>query len=141
MIMQVSWLPDHPIVSVREGACAAVKPVLCCIGFSAPVCPVSRLRPDASPYGFPPPDKPGKLGPEPEKGNKQPSLSDRTAPALSGMFSIVVPAALDLRIVKKQNPDNSDLCMVQKNGRSFLRCYCVSAEAYPACRELYKLIT
>ena len=27
-----------------------------CIGFSAPVCPVSRLRPDASLYGFPPPE-------------------------------------------------------------------------------------
>lgn len=78
MIMQVRrWLPNHPIVLVGDGAYAAVKLVLCCIGLPTPVCLVSRLRQDAALYDFPPPDQPGKRGPKPKKGNKQPSLLDR----------------------------------------------------------------
>ncbi len=78
MIMQVRrWLPNHPIVLVGDGAYAAVKLVLCCIGLPTPVCLVSRLRLDASLYDSPPSDQPGKRGPKPKKGNKQPSLSDR----------------------------------------------------------------
>lgn len=78
MIMQVRrWLPNHPIVLVGDGAYAAVKLILCCIGFPTPVCLVSRLRQDAALYDFPPPDQPGKRGPKPKKGNKQPSLLER----------------------------------------------------------------
>jgi hypothetical protein len=78
MIMQVRrWLPNHPIVLVGDGAYAAVKLILCCIGFPTPVCLVSRLRQDAALYDFPPPDQPGRRGPKPKKGNKQASLLDR----------------------------------------------------------------
>jgi hypothetical protein len=78
MIMQVRcWLPNRSIVLVGDGAYAAVKLVLCCIGFPTPVCLVSRLRQDAALYDFPPPDQTGKRGPKPKKGDKQPSLLER----------------------------------------------------------------
>lgn len=61
MIMQVRrWLPNHPVVLVGDGAYAVVKFVLCCMGFSTPVCLVSRLRMDSSLYDFPASDQPGK---------------------------------------------------------------------------------
>ena len=78
MIKQVRrWLPNHPIVLVGDGAYAAVKLVLCCIGLPTPVSLVSRLRLDARLYDFPPPEQPGKRGPKPKKGDKQPSLLER----------------------------------------------------------------
>jgi len=91
MIMQVRrWLPNHPIVLVGDGAYAAVKLVLCCIGFPTPVCLVSRLRLDASLYDSPPPDQPGKRGPKPKKGSKQPSLLDRINEPLTSWNPITI---------------------------------------------------
>ena len=78
MVMQVRrWLPIHPIVIVGDGVYAAVKFALCCIGLPMPVSLVSRLRLDARLYDFPPPEQPGKRGPKPKKGDKQPSLLER----------------------------------------------------------------
>ena len=78
MIMPVRrWAPDRAIVLVGDGAYAAVKLALCCDGFSNPVILVSRLRMDAALYDFPPPVQPGKRGPKPKKGKKQPSLAER----------------------------------------------------------------
>ena len=78
MITQVRrWVPNHPIVLAGDGAYAAVKLGLCCIGFPTPVSLVSRLRLDASLYDFPPPEQPGKRGPKAKKGKKQKPLSER----------------------------------------------------------------
>lgn len=78
MIKQVGrWLPDKDIVLVGDGAYAAVALALCCAGLSVPVTLVSRLRLDAALYDSPPPDQPGKPGPKPKKGKKQPSLKKR----------------------------------------------------------------
>ena len=73
MVMQVRrWLPNHHIILVGDGAYAAIKLSLCCKRLSVSL--VSRLRLDARLYAFPPPDQPGKRGPKPKKGKKQPSL-------------------------------------------------------------------
>lgn len=78
MIMLVRrWVPDRVMVLVGDGAYAAVKLAHCCAGFSNPVILVSRLRLDAALYDFPPPVPPGKKGPKPKKGKKQPSLAER----------------------------------------------------------------
>lgn len=78
MIMQVRrWLPHRPIILVGDGAYAAVKLVRRCMGFSTPVALTSRLRLDASLYDFPLPVEKGKRGRKPQKGKKQPTLSDR----------------------------------------------------------------
>jgi len=78
MIKQIRrWLTHHPIVLVGDGAYASVKLVLCCMGFSTPVTLVSRLRLDARLYDFPLPVEKGKRGPKPQKGKKQPTLSER----------------------------------------------------------------
>lgn len=91
MIKQVRrWLPNHPIVIVGDGAYAAVKLALCCIGLPAPVSLVSRLRLDARLYDFPPPDQPGKRGPKPKKGDKQPSLLERIKDQSTEWFPIAI---------------------------------------------------
>jgi len=78
MIKQVRrWLPKQPIILVGDGAYAAVKLLLCCIGLPTLVSLVSRLRLDARLYDDPPPEQPGKPGPKPKKGDKQPSLKER----------------------------------------------------------------
>jgi hypothetical protein len=78
MIMQVRrWLPQGTIVVIGDGAYAAVSLALCCAGLSMPVTLVARLRLDAALYDFPKPNPPGKRGPKPKKGKKQPSLATR----------------------------------------------------------------
>jgi len=78
MIKQVRrWLPNHSIILVGDGAYAAIKLLLCCIGLPTLVSLISRLRLDACLYDFPPPEQPGKRGPKPKKGDKQPSLKER----------------------------------------------------------------
>jgi hypothetical protein len=76
--MQVRrWIPSRVIVLVGDGAYAAVSLALCCAGLPIPVALVSRLRFDAGLYDFPEPNPPGKRGPKPKKGKKQPSLAAR----------------------------------------------------------------
>ena len=78
MIMQVRrWVPERAIVLAGDGAYAAVKLALCCSSFENPVSLVARLRLDAGLYDFPPPEMPGKRGPKPKKGKKQPTLAER----------------------------------------------------------------
>jgi hypothetical protein len=79
MIMQVRrWHPNRAFVLIGDGAYAAVSLALCCAGMPyMPVSLVSRLRLDAGLYDFPPPVKPGKPGPKPKKGKKQPTLKER----------------------------------------------------------------
>lgn len=78
MIMQVSRRAAHrSVVLIGDGAYAAVRLALCCAGLPGTVSLVSRLRTDARLYDFPPPETPGRRGPKPKKGKKQPSLSVR----------------------------------------------------------------
>jgi len=80
MIMTVRrWLPYHAIVLIGDGTYAAVSLALCCAGLPCPVSLVSRLRPDAALYDFPPPDQPGRRGPKPKKGARLPSIEKRIA--------------------------------------------------------------
>ena len=78
MIMLVRrWLPYHLIVLVGDGSYAAVALARCCAGLPVPVTLVSRLRLDAALYDFPPEPTPGKRGPKPKKGKRQPPLQER----------------------------------------------------------------
>ena len=91
MIKQVRrWFPNHPIVLVGDGAYAAVKLLLCCVGLPTPVSLVSRLRLDARLYDDPPPEQPGKPGPKPKKGDKQPSLKERIEDQSTKWISITI---------------------------------------------------
>jgi hypothetical protein len=78
MIKAVSrWAANRTIVLVGDGAYAAVVLAHCCAGLPTPVILVSRLRLDAALYDFPGPQPPGKRGPKPQKGERQPSLCQR----------------------------------------------------------------
>ncbi len=78
MLIQVRrWIPNRSLILVGDGAYAAVALALCCAGFPVPVILVSRFRFDAALYDFPQPNPPGKRGPKPQKGKKQPSLAAR----------------------------------------------------------------
>jgi len=91
MIKQVRrWLPNHRIVIVGDGAYAAVKLALCCMGLPTPVSLVSRLRLDARLYDFPPPEESGKRGPKPKKGAKQSSLLQRIKDQSTEWFPITI---------------------------------------------------
>jgi hypothetical protein len=73
------WLPERSLVLVTDGGLAAIKLGLRCTGFGNPVNYVSRLRLDAQLYDPPGPQPPGKPGPKPKKGKRQPSLQQRLA--------------------------------------------------------------
>ena len=91
MIMLIRrWQPTKKIVLVGDGAYAAIKLVLCCIGLSVPVSLVSRLRLDAGLYDFPEPEQPGKRGPKPQKGKKLKKLEDRVKDPSTVWTSIVI---------------------------------------------------
>jgi hypothetical protein len=79
MINQVRrWFPKRAMVLVGDGAYAAVALALQCTGFGVPVALVARFRLDACLYDPPPPNQPGKRGPKPKKGKRQPSLLQRS---------------------------------------------------------------
>ena len=91
MIMQVRrWVPNRVMVLVGDGAYAAVSLALCCASHPVAVTLVSRLRFDAALYDFPFPNPPGKRGPKPKKGKKQPSLTERMKDPFSKWKSIEV---------------------------------------------------
>lgn len=68
------WLPEKTLVLVTDGGLTAVKLGLRCARYINPVTYVSRLRLDAALYDPPGPQPPGKRGPKPKKGKRQPSL-------------------------------------------------------------------
>lgn len=91
MIMQVRrWVPNRVMVLVGDGAYAAVSLALCCASHPVAVNLVSRLRFDAALYDFPFPNPPGKRGPKPKKGKKQPSLTERMKDPFTKWKSIEV---------------------------------------------------
>jgi hypothetical protein len=66
------WLPGRRVVLVVDGGFAAVSLALACVTHH--VVMVSRLRWDAALYHRPGPQPPGKRGPKPLKGKRQPGL-------------------------------------------------------------------
>ena len=75
------WQPDRECVLVGDGAYAAVGLLHACQSLPRPVRLVSRLRLDAVLHDPPAPQPPGKRGPKPLKGPRQPALAARlTAP-------------------------------------------------------------
>ncbi len=76
------WQPEAELRVVGDGSYAAVPFLLHCQALSPPVTLVSRLRLDAVLHEEPGPRPPGKRGPKPKKGARQPSLKERlTDPA------------------------------------------------------------
>jgi hypothetical protein len=84
------WQPGRDLVLVGDGGFAATP-----LGHTCRALPgttlVTRLRLDAALYDPPSPPPPGKRGPKPKKGPRQPSLKDRLAdPATAWQPATVV---------------------------------------------------
>jgi hypothetical protein len=71
------WVPDRVVVLVGDGAYAAMDLLRRARALPGTVILVARFRWDAALYDPPPPPVPGKRGPKPKKGKRQPSLSER----------------------------------------------------------------
>ncbi|MGC1954558.1 MAG: transposase [Gammaproteobacteria bacterium] len=65
------WLGQRRGVLIGDGGFACVRLALTCVKSVAPVTLISRLRLDAPWYDFPPPQQPGRRGPQPQKGRKK----------------------------------------------------------------------
>jgi hypothetical protein len=72
------WQPGRALVLVGDGGFAAVPLGHACRGLGRTAL-VTRLRLDAALYEPPPPPVPGKRGPKPKKGARQPNLKARLA--------------------------------------------------------------
>ncbi|HEY5574286.1 MAG TPA: transposase [Anaerolineales bacterium] len=71
------WQPEREIILVGDGSYAAIVLVQRCQRLKKSVQLVSRLRLDARLFDFPGPQSKGKRGPKPQKGARQPKLSQR----------------------------------------------------------------
>ena len=72
MVKQVGrWLGQRRWVLIGDGGFACVHLALTCVDLVVPVTLISRLRLDAQLYDFPPPPRPGRRGPQPQKGGKK----------------------------------------------------------------------
>lgn len=71
------WHPDREVILTADGGFAAVPLVQHCQRKHIKVTLVSRLRWDARLFEPPPEQPPGKRGPKPKKGPRQPSLLQR----------------------------------------------------------------
>jgi hypothetical protein len=71
------WVPDRVVVLVGDGAYAAMDLIRRSQALPGTVILVARFRWDAALYGPPPSSVPGKRGPKPKKGKRQPSLTQR----------------------------------------------------------------
>jgi len=71
------WQPEREIILVGDGSYAAIVLVQRCQRLKKSVQLVSRLRLDARLFDFPSPQSKGKRGPKPQKGTRQPKLSQR----------------------------------------------------------------
>jgi hypothetical protein len=71
------WVPERPLVLVGDGAYGCIRLIRHCLELPGTVILVARFRWDAALYDPPPPPVPGKPGPKPKKGKRQPSLSER----------------------------------------------------------------
>jgi hypothetical protein len=71
------WQPEREMTVVGDGSYAAIVLVQHCQRLKKPVQLVSRLRLDARLFDFPGPQSKSKRGPKPQKGARQPKLSQR----------------------------------------------------------------
>lgn len=71
------WQPQRKLVLVVDGGLSSVKLARRCGRGSNPVTLVGRLRLDAALYDAPMPKAPGRRGPAPKYGPRQPSLTQR----------------------------------------------------------------
>ena len=85
------WQPENEIILVGDGGYAAVVLVQRCQRLEKPVCFISRLRLDAVLHDFPSPKPKGKRGPQPKKGERQPSLAQRLADATTPWEKATIP--------------------------------------------------
>jgi hypothetical protein len=85
------WVPEREIILVGDGTYAAVPLGQACRALSHPVRLVSRLRLDAALHDEPGPRPPGKRGPKPKKGPRQPSLAVRLADPATVWERVTVP--------------------------------------------------
>lgn len=75
------WQPGRALILVGDGGFAAIPLGRTCRGLGQTTL-VTRLRLDAALYDPPPPPQPGKRGPKPKNGGRQPNLKARlTDPA------------------------------------------------------------
>jgi len=73
------WVPQRTMVLIGDGAYAVVELIRFCRSLSNSVTLVVRFRWNAALYDQPGPPVPGKRGPKPKKGKRQPSLKERLA--------------------------------------------------------------
>lgn len=85
------WVPDKSIVLVTDGGLVAVKLGLRCARFSNPITFISRLQLNARLFNEPGTQPPGKPGPKPKKGQRQPSLRQRLNDPTTKWDEIDVP--------------------------------------------------
>ena len=85
------WLRHQPMVLVVDGGLIALKLGHRCRDFVNPVTLVSRLRLDAQLYDWPEEQPPGKPGPKPKKGKRQPSLEQRLEDPNTRWRTISIP--------------------------------------------------
>jgi hypothetical protein len=85
------WQPESEIILVGDGGYAAVVLVQRCQRLQKPVCFISRLRLDAVLHDFSSAKPKGKRGPQPKKGERQPSLAQRLADATTPWKKAILP--------------------------------------------------
>lgn len=85
------WIPDKIIVLVTDGGLVAIKLGLRCARFANPVTYISRLQLNARLFNEPGPQPPGKPGPKPKKGKRQPSLKRRSKDPKTQWWEISIP--------------------------------------------------
>jgi len=92
MLCQVRrWLRHQPLVLVVDGGLIALKLGHRCRNFANPVTLVSRLRLDAQLYDEPEAQPPGKPGPKPKKGQRQPALKQRLEDPKTRWRTMTIP--------------------------------------------------
>jgi DDE superfamily endonuclease len=84
------WQPGRELIVVGDGGFAATPLGHACRALPATTL-VTRLRLDAALYDPPPPPQPGKRGPKPKKGARQPNLKARLADPATAWQPVTVP--------------------------------------------------
>lgn len=85
------WQPDRELVLVGDGTYAALPLGHTCRRLPGAARLVSRLRLDAVLHEPPAPQPPGKRGPKPKKGPRQPSLAARLADPATVWRRVTLP--------------------------------------------------
>lgn len=84
------WLPTRTFILAGDGAYAAIELIQYCSSPCNPVTLVARFRWNAALYDLPPNPIPGKRGPKPRKGKREPSLKQRLDDPATAWEKLVV---------------------------------------------------